>query len=92
VEIFSANPAMMNGLYPKKGDIVIGADADIVVADMSKPFHIRGEDLHTIQKITPYEGIKGKGAPVLTMVRGEIIYEDGQVVGKRGYGEFQSPI
>ena len=92
VEVFSTYPAMMNGLYPKKGDMVLGADADIVVADMSKPFHIRGEDLHTIQKITPYEDMKGKGAPVLTMVRGEIVYEDGGVVGKPGYGEFQSPI
>ena len=92
VEVFSTNPAMMNGLYPKKGDIVLGADADLVVADMGKPFQIRGEDLNTIQKITPYEGMRGKGAPVMTMVRGEIVYEDGQVVGKPGYGEFQRPI
>ncbi len=92
VEVFSTNPAMMNGLYPKKGDIVLGADADLVVADMGKPFHIRGDDLQTIQKITPYEGMKGKGAPVMTVVRGEIVYEDGQVVGKPGYGEFQRPI
>lgn len=92
VEVFSTNPAMMNGLYPKKGDIVLGADADLVVADMGKPFQIRGEDLQTIQKITPYEGMRGKGAPVMTMVRGEIVYEDGQVVGKPGYGEFQRPI
>jgi dihydroorotase/allantoinase len=92
VETFSTNPALMNGLYPRKGDIVLGADADIVVADMGKPFHIRGEDLQTIQKITPYEGMKGKGAPTLTMVRGEIVYEDEQVVGKPGYGEFQRPI
>lgn len=92
VEVFSTNPAMMNGLYPKKGDIVLGADADIVIADMGKPFHIKGEDLHTIQKITPYEGMKGRGAPVLTMVRGEIVYEDGRVVGKPGYGEFQSSV
>ena len=92
VEVFSTNPAMMNGLYPRKGDIVLGADADLVVADMGKPFHIRGEDLHTIQKITPYEGMEGNGAPVMTMVRGEIVYEEGQVVGKPGYGEFQRPI
>jgi len=92
VETFSTNPAMMNGLYPRKGDIVLGADADLVVADMGKPFHIRGDDLQTIQKITPYEGMKGKGAPILTMVRGEIVYEDGQVVGKPGYGELQKPV
>jgi len=92
VEVFSTNPAMMNGLYPKKGDIVIGADADLVVADMGKPFHIRGENLQTIQKITPYEGMEGKGAPILTMVRGEIVYDEGQIVGKPGYGELQKPV
>ena len=61
VEVFSTNPAQMNGLYPKKGDIVLGADADIVICDMDKPFQIKGENLHTIQKITPYEDIKGWG-------------------------------
>jgi allantoinase len=56
------------------------------------PFHIKGENLQTIQKITPYEDMKGKGMPVTTIVRGEIIYEAGQVIGKPGYGVFQSPI
>jgi allantoinase len=92
VEVFSTNPAILNGLYPVKGGINLGADADLVVVDLDKPFTIRGEDLKTIQKITPYEGIKGKGVPVLTMVRGEVVYEDGQVIGKPGYGRFQSPL
>ncbi|MBD3207079.1 allantoinase AllB [Candidatus Bathyarchaeota archaeon] len=91
VEVFSRNPAQINGFYPKKGDLMPGADADIVIVDMKKPFHIRGEDLHTIQKITPYEDMKGKGMPVMTFVRGELIYEEGEVVGKPGYGEFQRP-
>ena len=81
----------MNGLYPKKGDIVLGADADIVICDLDKPFQIKGEDLHTIQKITPYEGIQGKGMPVMTLVRGKVVFEDGQVIGKPGYGVFQAP-
>ena len=92
VEVFSTNPAMINGLYPKKGDLMLGSDADIVIADMDMPFHIKGENLKTIQKITPYEGMKGKGMPVMTLVRGQVVYENGQVIGKPGYGSFLSPL
>ena len=92
VEVFSTNPAMMNGLYPMKGDLMLGSDADIVIADMNMPFHIKGENLKTIQKITPYEGMKGTGMPVMTLVRGQVVYEDGQVIGKPGYGIFQRPL
>jgi allantoinase len=92
VEVFSANPAMINGVYPKKGALNIGADADVVIVDMDKQFKIRGEDLKTIQKITPYEGIEGVGAPVMTLLRGSVVYEDGQVVGKPGQGKWLRPI
>ena len=92
VEVFSTNPAMINGVYPKKGGLNIGADADVVVVDMTEPFKIRGEDLKTIQKITPYEGIEGVGAPVMTMLRGSVIYEEGQVIGKPGQGNWLRPI
>ncbi len=92
VEVFSSNPAQMNGFYPKKGDLTPGADADIVIVDMDRPFKIKGEELHTIQKITPYEGMSGKGMPTMTFVRGELVYEKGEIIGKPGYGEFQRPI
>ncbi|MBN2336015.1 allantoinase AllB [Candidatus Bathyarchaeota archaeon] len=92
VEVFSTNPAVINGLYPLKGDISLGADADLVLVDMDRPFKIRGEDLKTIQKITPYEGMEGIGAPVMTLVRGEVVYEEGQVTGKPGYGGFLKPL
>jgi allantoinase len=92
VEVFSSNPARINGLYPKKGDIRIDADADIVIADMNKPFKIKGENLHTIQKITPYEDIEGKGMPTMTLVRGSIVMEDGEIIGKPGYGVFNRPL
>jgi allantoinase len=92
VEVFSTNPAMINGVYPKKGALNIGADADVVIVDMDKQFKIRGEDLKTIQKITPYEGIEGVGALVMTLLRGSVVYEDGQVVGKPGKGKWLRPI
>ena len=92
VEVFSTNPAMITGVYPKKGALNIGADADVVIVDMDKPFKIRGEDLKTIQKITPYEGIEGIGAPLMTLLRGSVIYEEGQVIGMPGYGKWLRPI
>ena len=92
VEVFSTNPAMINGLYPVKGGLNLGADADVVIVDMEKPFKIRGEDLKTIQKVTPYEGIEGVGAPVMTLLRGSVIYEDGQVTGKPGHGRWLRPV
>ncbi len=92
VEVFSTNPAMINGVYPVKGGLNLGADADVVIVDMEKPFKIRGEDLKTIQKVTPYEGIEGVGAPVMTLLRGSVIYEEGQVTGKPGQGRWLRPV
>lgn len=92
VEVFSTNPARILGLYPKKGCISIGSDADLVVVDPSAEFEIRGENLHSKQKITPFEGYKGRGKPVITIVRGEVIWEDEEIVGRPGYGRFLSPI
>jgi allantoinase len=92
VEVFSTNPAMINGVYPVKGGLNLGADADVVIVDMEKPFKIRGEDLKTIQKVTPYEGIEGVGAPVMTLLRGSVIYEAGQVTGKPGQGRWLRPV
>lgn len=92
VEVFSTNPAMINGVYPVKGGLNLGADADVVIVNMEKPFKIRGEDLKTIQKVTPYEGIEGVGAPVMTLLRGSVIYEEGQVTGKPGQGRWLRPV
>jgi allantoinase len=91
-EVFSTNPAILNSIYPKKGILAIDADADLVIADLDKPFKIQGEDLKTNQKITAYEGMKGVGMPIITMVRGEVVYESGQVTGKPGYGQFLNPV
>lgn len=92
VEVFSEAPAKINGLYPKKGEIIVGSDADLTIVDMDKNFTIRGENLHTIQKITPYEGISGKGKPVLTTVRGKVVMEEGEIVSEPGIGEWLRPL
>lgn len=89
VETFSANPAKIMGLYPHKGALIPGADADLIIVDPDAAFQIRGEDLYSKQKVTAFEGYKGKGIPVTTIVRGEIIMEEGTVIGKPGFGEYQ---
>ena len=91
VETYSSNPARILGLYPRKGALFPGADADLVIVDPDASLQIKGEDLYSKQKVTAFEGYEGKGTPVTTIVRGEIVMEDGAVVGKPGYGEYQRP-
>ena len=81
VETYSANPARIMGLYPRKGALVPGADADLIIVDPDAVFQIKGEDLYSKQKVTAFEGYKGKGIPVTTIVRGEIIMEECTVIG-----------
>jgi allantoinase len=92
VEAFSANPARIMGLYPRKGALVPGADADIVIVDPNASFEIKAEDLHSKQKVTAFEGYQGKGIPLTTIVRGEIVMEEGIIIGKTGYGEYLRPL
>lgn len=82
------NPAKVFGLYPRKGVIQKGADADLVIVDLKAKRKVRAEALHYKVGWTPYEGWTLKGWPVLTVRRGEILYEDEQVVGKPGAADF----
>jgi allantoinase len=91
VSLICTNPARLFGLYPQKGTIQVGSDADLVVVDMKKRHAIRADELHTIQKHTPFDGLSVTGMPVHTIVRGQIVMEDGVVIGKPGYGRFVRP-
>lgn len=91
VEITSTNPANILSLHPKKGALLPGADADLVIVDMKRDFEIKGERLHSKQKTTAFEGYRGRGMPLMTIVRGEIVMEEGEVLGRPGYGKFQRP-
>ena len=87
VEISSTNPAKLFGLYPKKGAIRPGSDADIVVFDDEKTVTVRLQDMHSKQDFEIYEGEKFNGWPVLTVSRGEIIAEDGMILAAPGRGQ-----
>jgi len=82
------NPARVFGLYPRKGVIQKGADADLVIVDLKAKRKVRAEALHYKVGWTPYEGRTLKGWPILTVRQGEILYEDEQVVGKPGAADF----
>ncbi|MFB0558032.1 MAG: dihydroorotase family protein [Candidatus Bathyarchaeia archaeon] len=92
VEVFSTNPAKILGLYPRKGVVMLGSDADLVIVDPKRDYEIKGGTLHSKQKVTAFEGYKSKGLPLTTIVRGEIIMENRDLLGKPGFGEFQRPI
>ncbi len=87
VSLLSTKSAQIFGLYPKKGVIREGSDADLVIVD-SEERTIRAEGLHYKVGWTPYEGMKVKGYPILTISRGEIICDNGQVSGKPKRGKF----
>lgn len=75
------NNARIFGLSPRKGEIAVGADADLVIVDMQKEFTIKASELQHISDFTPYEGKKVKGLPAITLVRGSIIWKDGKICG-----------
>ncbi|WP_428688136.1 amidohydrolase family protein, partial [Roseibium sp.] len=88
VALTATNPARIYGLYPRKGSIVVGADADIVLWDAGKTARIRQEDLHHGSDYTPYENMEITGWPVRTILRGKTVAKDGAVTGTAGDGTY----
>jgi dihydropyrimidinase len=85
-EVTAANPAKLFGLYPQKGTIAVGSDADIVVFDPEKKVVIRQADMHSRQDWELHEGFETTGWPVLTISRGEVIVEDRKLLAEPGRG------
>ncbi len=88
VEATSELPAKIYGLYPGKGAIRLGFDADLVVVDLKREGVIRGDSLHSKIDWTPFEGWGFKGMPVMTFVRGVKVMEEGEVTVQPGHGAF----
>jgi dihydropyrimidinase len=87
VEVTSTNAARLFGLFPRKGTIAVGADADIAIWDPELTRRVDGAQMETNSDYSPYDGWEVTGWPVTTISRGEIVYEHGQVVGKPGRGQ-----
>lgn len=92
IETMCVRPARTFGLQNEngipKGTLMPGSDADLVAIDAQSEWKIKGEELHGKTKFTPFEGRKVKGKPFLTMVRGKIMFKEGDVIGEKGHGEF----
>lgn len=86
VALSATNHAKTYGLYPKKGTIAVGSDADIAIWDPKRKVTIAQTMLHGGCDYTPYEGIEVTGWPVSTMLRGKFVVRDGKLVGKVGDG------
>jgi dihydropyrimidinase len=84
----SETPAKTFGLYPKKGALHVGSDADLVMFDPSKVWTISAANQHSKAGFTLYEGRTVTGAVELTMQRGRILVENGELRGERGHAEF----
>lgn len=86
--VLAENPARVFGLYPRKGVIAPGSDADVTVIDPAARVTVQAANLHSRTGYTPYEGWKLRGAPVLTMIRGEVVLQDGELRQRGGFGRY----
>jgi dihydropyrimidinase len=88
VNLTSTNASKIFGMFPQKGVLQQGSDADISLIDLKKEKKVSNELFGAFSDYTVYEGMNLKGWPVKTLVRGELIADDFEVVGKRGFGKF----
>jgi dihydroorotase (multifunctional complex type) len=88
VLLASENPARLAGLYPRKGVIQVGSDADFTIIDLKGKKTIREDEVISKVRFTPWVGYTVTGLPIYTIVRGNIVMENGKVVGKKGYGKY----
>jgi dihydropyrimidinase len=87
VDLVATNPARIFGMYPKKGVIAEGSDADLVVFDPERKVIVHSPDMHSRADYDPFEGFEVKGWPAITISRGEVIVADRREDARRGRGE-----
>ncbi|MBA2366984.1 MAG: dihydropyrimidinase [Actinobacteria bacterium] len=83
-------PAKLFGLYPRKGELAVGSDADVVVFDPAQERPLLAERLHMNVDYSPYEDVVVRGWPELVLCRGRIVARAGEPVGEPGWGRFLS--
>ena len=93
VRTTATNPAKILGVYPRKGVIAEGSDADFAIVDMKQKYKINLQDHYSKSNwIDPWEGLELIGGPVMTIVRGSVVMKDHEILGKSGYGQFIKPV
>ncbi|WP_102349669.1 allantoinase AllB [Bacillus sp. Marseille-P3661] len=88
--LLSENPAKQFDIFPQKGSLQVGTDADITIIDLEKKHTLKEDLLHSKSKITAFDGWEVKGMPVQTILRGKTIMKDGEVIGNQT-GKFVNP-
>ena len=87
VSAFATTPAKLFGLYPRKGTIAVGSDADLLLLDPAGTQTIDERTLHSRAGYDPFHGFEIRGVPRMTLSRGEIIARDGQLLSRPGRGQ-----
>jgi dihydropyrimidinase len=88
VELTSTSAAKLFGLFPRKGTIAIGSDADIVIFDPNEEMTLSAATHHMNVDYSAYEGMKVQGVAKTVLSRGKVVIEDGKYLGKPGDGQF----
>jgi dihydropyrimidinase len=88
VELVSTNPAKLFGLWPRKGSLAVGADADVMLIDPGRRFRVDAGAMESRSDFDPYDGWEGVGWPVTTIAGGEVVMSEGRVRSRPGRGRF----
>src|SRR4029077_12772061 len=88
VELLATNPAKLFGLYPRKGTIAVGSDADLVVFDPQRKHLITAATQHSKTDYNIYEGMEVTGTPETVLLRGRVLVDGGELVAEPGVGQF----
>ncbi|MDQ6919176.1 MAG: dihydropyrimidinase [Candidatus Dormibacteraeota bacterium] len=88
VRLLASGPARIFGLYPRKGRLGQGADADLVLFDPRARGALRDQDLHSAAGFSPYSGLELSGRVITTICRGRVVYDRGTITGEPGWGRF----
>lgn len=86
VRVLSEGPAKAFGIWDRKGSVEVGKDADLVLLDPDRPWRITEDSIRQLNRLSPFVGLAGKGAPAATLVRGKLVAREGQVCGPKGWG------
>jgi dihydropyrimidinase len=88
VELLATNPAKLFGLYPRKGTLAVGSDADVVVFDPNKSVTISAKTHHSKVDYNLFEGTQVQGSPEVVLLRGNVLVENDELVARPGIGRF----